>query len=150
MQNSITSLDKEVFIQNEELVTKIYIKNNDRQNFLPVVLEHPKSLKDNIKYCWTDDQMTSIDIVMSSNRDLLVKVTHQKLWWTYKKNSEKNGQKELLKERDSTTSIETKLPLTLTNSQSLPKISKVTSKHWNTLSTNRWTKTFSKLVTVVI
>ena len=49
--------------------------------------------------------------------------------------------KVLLKERDNTTSKETKIPLILTDSQCLPNISKVVHKHWNILSIN---KDFSK------
>ena len=50
---------------------------------------------------------------------------------------EKMDWKELLKERDSTTSKETKIPLVLTNSRSLPNISKVGRKNWNNLSVNK-------------
>ena len=46
------------------------------------------------------------------------------------------GRNELLKERDNTTSKETKIPLVLTYSRSLPNISKVVRKHWNSLSIN--------------
>ena len=50
---------------------------------------------------------------------------------------EKMGRKELLKERDSTTSKETKIPVVLTYSQSLLYISKVFHKHWNILHINK-------------
>ena len=36
--------------QNNKLVTKIYQKSTDRQNFLHIDSEHPKSLKDNIPH----------------------------------------------------------------------------------------------------
>ena len=45
--------------------------------------------------------------------------------------------KELLKEKESTTSKETKIPLGLTYSPSLPNISKVVRKHWNILSISK-------------
>ena len=45
--------------------------------------------------------------------------------------------KEFLKERDYTTSKETKIPLVLTYNQSLPNISKVTCKHESVLSINK-------------
>ena len=45
--------------------------------------------------------------------------------------------KKLLKERDSTTSKETKI-LVLTYSQSPPKFIKVVCKQWNILSINKW------------
>ena len=50
--------------------------------------------------------------------------------------------KELLKERDNTTSKETKIPLVLTHSRSLPNISKVFCNHWNILSINKAFKEF--------
>ena len=40
-QTSITFLDKEVSIQNNKLVTKIYWKSTDRQNFLYIDSDHP-------------------------------------------------------------------------------------------------------------
>ena len=48
--------------------------------------------------------------------------------------------KELLKERDNTTSKEIKIPLVLTYSRSLQNISKVDRKHWNILSINKANK----------
>ena len=45
--------------------------------------------------------------------------------------------KELLKERDIITSKETKIPLVLTYSRSLPNTTKVVRKHWNILSINK-------------
>ena len=45
-QNRITFHDSEVSIQNKKLVTKIYRKSTDHQNFLHRDLEHSKSLKD--------------------------------------------------------------------------------------------------------
>ena len=54
----------------------------------------------------------------------------------YLKAVEKMNRKELLKERDSTTSKETIIPLVLTFSRSLPNISKVVRKDWNFLSIN--------------
>ena len=50
--------------------------------------------------------------------------------------------KELLKERDNTTSKETKIPLVLTHSWSLPSISKVFCNHWNILYINKAFKEF--------
>ena len=82
-QTSITFLDGEVSIQNNKLVTKIYRKNTNRQNFLHIDSDHPKSLKDSIPYCQalrinrsTLHQMTSITIVSKSNRGFSVKVTN--------------------------------------------------------------------------
>ena len=45
--------------------------------------------------------------------------------------------KKLLKERDNTTSNETKIPLVLTYNRSLTNIRKVVRKHWNILSINK-------------
>ena len=47
------------------------------------------------------------------------------------------NRKELLNERDNSPSKETKIPLILPYSRSLSNISKVSSKHWNILSTNK-------------
>ena len=54
---------------------------------------------------------------------------------TYKhiKTVEKNGQEELLKERDNTTLQKSKTSLVLTYTWSLPNISKGVRKHWNVL-----------------
>ena len=49
-QTSITFFDTEVSIQNNSLTTKIYRKSTDRQNFIHIDLDHPKSLKDSISY----------------------------------------------------------------------------------------------------
>ena len=49
-ETSITFLDTEVSIQNNRLVTKIYRKSTDHQNFLQVDSQHPESLKDSITY----------------------------------------------------------------------------------------------------
>ena len=45
--------------------------------------------------------------------------------------------KELLKERDNTTQEETEIPLVLTNTRSLPNISKVIRKQWKIVSLNK-------------
>ena len=49
-KTSISFLDTEVYIKNNKLYTKIYIKQTYRQSFLHINSEHPKSLKDSIPY----------------------------------------------------------------------------------------------------
>ena len=78
-------LDTEVSIRNNNLVTKTYRKSTDRQNFLHVDSEHPKSLKDIISYIakrlesnrYALNQIISINIVRSLSRDLSIKLTSQ-------------------------------------------------------------------------
>ena len=88
--------------------------------------------------------MTLINIVRSSNRGLSVTLT------TTAKNKhkisrKKMDRKELLKKRDNTTSKETKIPLVLTYSWSLPNISKVVHKHCNILSVTKHSKRFFRI-----
>ena len=47
-QTSISLLNTEVSIQNNQLITKIYRKNTDRQNFFQIDSDHPESLKNSI------------------------------------------------------------------------------------------------------
>ena len=49
-QSSIPFLDREVYIKNNKLYTKIYRKEPERQNFLLIISEHPISLKNRILY----------------------------------------------------------------------------------------------------
>ena len=49
-KTSITFLDTEVKIKNSKLCTKIYRKKTDRQTFLNINSEHPKSLQNSIPY----------------------------------------------------------------------------------------------------
>ena len=47
-KTSISFLDTEVYIKNNKLYTKLYSRQTDRQSFLHIYSEHPKSLKDSI------------------------------------------------------------------------------------------------------
>ena len=47
-ETSISFLDTGVYIKNNILYTKIHRKQTDRQSFLHINLEYPKSLKDSI------------------------------------------------------------------------------------------------------
>ena len=49
-KSSITFLDTGVYIKNKKLYMKIYRKQTDRQTFLNINSEHPKSLKTIISY----------------------------------------------------------------------------------------------------
>ena len=46
----ISFLGTDVYIKTNKLYAKIYRKQNDRQNFLHIDSEHPKSLRDGIQY----------------------------------------------------------------------------------------------------
>ena len=49
-KTSIYFLDTDMYIKNKKLYTKIYRKQTDRQSFLHIDSEHPKSFKDSIPY----------------------------------------------------------------------------------------------------
>ena len=55
----------------------------------------------------------------------------------HKKTVGKMDRKEILKEKNNTTSKETKIPLALTYNRRLSNISKVICKHWNILAINK-------------
>ena len=46
----IVFLDTEIYLHNGKLHTKIYRKETDRQYYLHIKFEHPKSLKDSLPY----------------------------------------------------------------------------------------------------
>ena len=140
-QTRITFLDTEVSIQNNKLVTKIYRKSTDHQNFLHIDSDHPKSLEDSIP----DSQALRIKRICTTPNDFnhyceelkqrFVSQGYQPyLINKHIKAVEKIDKKEFLKERDNTTSTETKIPLVLTYIRSLPIITNVVRKHCNILS----------------
>ena len=47
-KNCIVFLETEIYLHNGKLHTKIYRKETDRQHFLHIKSEHPKSLKDSL------------------------------------------------------------------------------------------------------
>ena len=141
-QTSIKFFDTEVSIQNNK--NKIYRKNTDRQNFLHIDSDHRKSLKDSIPYihvhrikgiCTTPNNFNHY------GQELKQKFVRQgyqpQLINKHIKAVEKMDRKELLKERDNTTPEETEIPLVLTNTRSLPNISKVIRKQWKIVSLNK-------------
>ena len=130
----------EVFIQNNKLVKKIYGKSTYRQKFLNVDLEHHELLKNSEaprskRICTTQNDFNQYF------QELKQKFINQgykaELINKHIKTVEKIDWKELLKERDNTTSKETKIPRVLKKNRSLPNISKVVRKHWNFLSMNK-------------
>ena len=49
-KEKISFLDTEIYIKNNKVHTKIFRKETDRQTFLNINSEHPKSLKNSIPY----------------------------------------------------------------------------------------------------
>ena len=110
-QTSITFLDTEVSVQNNKLVTKIYRKSTDRQNFLHIDTDHPKSLKGSIPY----SQALRIKRICTTPNDFnhyceelkqgFISQSYQpQLINKHIKAVEKMDRKELFKERYNTTS----------------------------------------------
>ena len=122
----------------------MYRKSTDPQNFLHIDSDQPKSLKDSIPY----SQALRIKRICTIPNDFnqyceelkqrfVSRANQPQLINKHIKAVEKVDRKELLKERDKTTSKETKIPLVLTYSRSLTNINKVVRKYWNILSINK-------------
>ena len=132
LQTSIILRDTEAFIQNNKLVTNVYWKGTDRQNFLYVDLEHPKLIKNNILY----SKALRIKQICTTKNDFnqyFQELKQQVINQGYKaelinkhKNSRKNCMEKTFK----------RISLVLKYNRSLPNISKVVRKHWNILSIN--------------
>ena len=65
-KTSIYFLDTDMYIKNKKLYTKIYRKQTDRQSFLHIDSEHPKSFKDSIPYI----QAIRIKRICTTSQDL--------------------------------------------------------------------------------
>ena len=119
------------------------------QNFLYVDSEHLKLLKYSIPYTLAlriKQTCTTLNDFNQCCEDLKHKFVNQgyksNLINVHLKAAEKVNRKELLNERDNTTSKETKIPLVLTYNWSLQNTAKVVCNHWNILSIN---KSFNKI-----
>ena len=65
-KTSISFLDTDMYIKNKKLDTKIYRKQTNRQSFLHIDSEHPKSFKDSIPYI----QAIRIKRICTTSQDL--------------------------------------------------------------------------------
>ena len=146
-QTNITFLDTEVSIKNNKLLPKIHQKSTDCQNFLHIDSEHPKWLKDSIPYIqalrmkWIYTKPNDFNHYCEELKQRFVSQGYKPVL-TNKQNKHvkavgKMDRKELEKERDNTTSKETKILLVLTFSRSLPNMSNVVHNHWKIFSINK-------------
>ena len=67
-KEGISFLDTEICIKNNKLRTKIFRKKADRQTFLKINSEHPKSLKNSLPY----SQALRIKRICSTKKDLTI------------------------------------------------------------------------------
>ena len=118
----------EVYIKNNKLYTKIYRKK-DRQTFLNINAEHPKSLKSRIPYrqalrikriC---SKTTDFDYHLQELKERLVNQGYNKKsidqLFSKVKTIDRN---ELLKEKTHIKEVQNKTPLVLTYNRFLPNI----------------------------
>ena len=64
-KEGISFLDTEIYIKNNKLRTKVFRKKADRQTFLKINSEHPKSLKNSVPY----SQALRIKRICSTKKD---------------------------------------------------------------------------------
>ena len=144
MKGRISYLDTEIFIKNNKLHTKIFRKKTDRQTFLNINSEHPKSLKNSIPY----SQALRIKIICSSKKSFdhhskelkerfLRQGYDQKLVDEQLEKFDKLSRDDLLQEKDQEQQDSIRIPLILTYSQFLPNLTAVVLKNWNILQTNK-------------
>ena len=142
-KTSISFLDTEVYIKNNKIYTKIYRKQTDRQSFLYIDSEHPKSLKNSIPY----NQALRIERICTPLKDFeylckelkqrfLEQRCNSELLGKQIKTVEKLDRNELGKGNKKDMSISTRIPLGITYNRFIPNISKIIQKNWNILSVN--------------
>ena len=141
-KNRITLLDTEIHLHNGQLHTKIYRKETDRQHYLHIKSEHPKSLKDSLPY----NQAIRIKRISPNQVDLSNSLNEMK------NNFVKQGYHpslinkhleriNLLDRIDLNTENDTqqksgRIPLIITYNQFRPNIPKTIGKNWNILQIN--------------
>ena len=140
----ISFLNTEIHIKNNKLHTKIFRKKTDRQTFLNINSEHPKSLKNSIPY----SQALRIKRICSSKKSFdhhskelkerfLRQGYDQKLVDEQLDKFDKLSRDDLLQEKDQEQQDSKRIPLILTYSQFLPNLTAVVLKNWNILQTNK-------------
>ena len=131
-QTRIRNLDTDVYIKNNNLCIKIYRKRTDRQTFLNISFEHPKSLKASIPY----RQALRIKRICSITTDFEHHLHERKerlvnQGYNKRSNSQQFSEvkmidrNELLKEKTHDNESQNKTPLVLTYNLFLPNISNI-------------------------
>ena len=143
-KKKISFLDTEIYIKNNKLHTKIFKKETDRQTFLNINSEQPKSLKISIPY----SQALRIKRICSTKKDFdhhsrepkerfLKQGYDQKLVDEQLEKVDKLVRDDLLQEKDQEQQDPKRIPLILTYSRFLPNLTAVVRKNWNILQTNK-------------
>ena len=140
----ISFLDTEIYIKKGKLYTKIFRKKTDRQTFLSINSEHPKSLKNSISY----SQALRIKRICSTKKDFdhysrelrerfLKQGYPQKLVDEQLEKVDKLVRDALLQEKDQEQQDPKRIPLVLTYNRFLPNLTVVVRKNWNILQSNK-------------
>ena len=143
-KTGISFLDTEVYVKNNKLYTEIYRKQTNRQSFLHINSEHPKSLKDSIS-C---SQALQIERICTTSKDFehyckelkqrfLEQEHNSDLLENHIKKVEKLDKNELIKGNIKDTPITAHIHLAITCNRFLSNISKIIRKNWNILSVNK-------------
>ena len=131
-------------IKNNKLHTKIFRKKIDRQTFLNINSEHPKSLKNSIPY----SQALRIKRICSTKKDFDHHLTElreiflkqgydQKLIDKQLEKVDKLVRDDLQQEKDQEQQDPKRIPLILTYNRFLSNLKAVVRKSWNILQTNK-------------
>ena len=155
-KTSIFFLDTDMYIKNKKLDTKIYRKQTNRQSFLHIDWEHPKSFKDSIPYI----QAIRIKRICTTSQDLecpkpsspskepkqqfLKQSYNSELLEKHIKTVQKLDRNELIKGNKKGTPMSTHIPLAITYNRFLPNTSKIIREKWKIISVNESLKQFFK------
>ena len=144
-------VDREMNIKNKKLCTKIYRKQTNRQNFLDLDSEHPKSLKNRIPYSQTLKNKristTSKDLKCHNKefkQQFLEQEYNSELLHKQIKTIEKLDRNELIKGKKKGTQIAACISLVITYNQFSPNVSTIIRQNWNILSVNESLKQISQ------
>ena len=142
-KTGIIFLDTEVYIKNNNLYTKIYRKKTDRQKFVNINSEHPKSLKASIPHSQTlrikrfCSKATDFEHHLQELKEKLVNQGYNKKsidrQFSKVKTIDRTGLLKKTHDKDSQNTT----PLFLTYNRFLPNISNIARKHWSILNISR-------------
>ena len=143
-KEGISFLDIKIYIKNSELHTKIFRKKTDRQTFLNINSEHPKLLKNSIRY----SQALRIKRICSTKKDFdhhsrklkerfLEQGYDQKLVDEQLEKIDKLVRDNLLQQKDQEQQNPKHISSILTYSRFLPNLTAVVRKNWNILQINK-------------
>ena len=138
-----------MYIKNNKLYSKVYRKQTDRQSFLHIDSDHPKSLKVSISYI----QAIRIKRICATSQEFeyhckelkqqfLEEWYESELLGKHIKTVQKLDRNELIKGNKKDTPISTHIPLAITYNRFLPNTSKISRKEWNIISVNESLKQF--------